>query len=54
MVRITLRETRESNYWFRLIKALGYDKIKENELNWLVNESDELKRILGSINQKTR
>lgn len=53
-VRISLREARESNYWLRLIKALEYEKINNAELDWLMNESDELKRILGSINHKTR
>lgn len=53
-VRISLREVRESNYWLRLIKALESDNVNEFELDWLINESEELKRILGSINQKTR
>ncbi len=35
---------RESNYWFRIIE----------ELKWLINESLKLKKILGSIVQKTR
>ena len=53
-VRIALREARESNYWFRMINALEYETIDSNELEWLINESEELKKILGSINQKTR
>ncbi len=50
--RIALREMRESNYWLRII-----DRIieKENkELKELISESNELKKILGSIVQKTR
>lgn len=53
-VRISLREMRESNYWFRLIYST-YDDFKENEdLNWLINESKELKNILGTIVNKTK
>jgi hypothetical protein len=36
---------RESNYWLRLIKATVDLKINNEELNLLINESDELKRI---------
>ncbi len=44
---------RESNYWLRLIKAV-VDKVYDvKELEWLTNESSELKRILGSIVQKS-
>jgi hypothetical protein len=44
---------RESNYWLRLIKATvdnGYDS---DELTWLINESTELKKILGAIVTKS-
>ena len=53
-IRISLREMRESNYWFRMINALDFENTNSNELNWLIGESGELKKILGSINQKTR
>ncbi len=46
-VRISLRETRETNYWLRIIKAL--DDIKSEELDRLLQESFELKNILGAI-----
>jgi four helix bundle protein len=52
--RISLRETRESNYWLRLIKAILENGKNVEELNWLIQESSELKLILGSIVQKTR
>ncbi len=52
-VRISLREMRESNYWLRLIKATIEDIKEIDELNWLINESGELKKILGSIVQKS-
>lgn len=51
-VRIALREMRESNYWLRIIKGV-YDE-ENHELNSLIQESKELKLILGSIVQKAR
>lgn len=51
-VRIALREMRESNYWLRLIKATNESVFNVNELEWLINESSELKKILGSIVQE--
>lgn len=51
-VGIALREMRESNYWFRVFKELEIgDKTK---CEYLVKESDELKRILGSIVSKVK
>ena len=52
-VRISLRDMRESNYWLRLIKATLPKNKFEKELNILFDESDQLKRILGSIVTKT-
>jgi hypothetical protein len=39
---------RESNYWLRIIQRTVKD-INESELDYLVKESAELKKILGSI-----
>ena len=51
-ISISLREMRESNYWLRIFKELEIgDKTKRE---YLVKESDELKRILGSIASKLR
>ncbi len=52
--RISLREMRESNYWLRIIKAITETGVDFVELDWLIQESKELKSILGSIVQKTR
>lgn len=50
---ISLKEMRESNYWLRIIKeTLTKDKLTE-ELIYLINESQQLKNILGSIVSKT-
>ncbi len=51
-VRISLREMRESNYWLRVLK--GIESSPNDELNDLIQESKELKLILGSIVQKAR
>jgi len=52
-VRISLREMRESNYWLRLIKSTINKVSSSDELEWLTNESLQLKKILGSIVQKS-
>ena len=52
-VRISLREMRESNYWLRLIIASDI-KCNTKSAEVLLNESRELKNILGSIIQKLR
>jgi four helix bundle protein len=52
-VRISLREMRESNYWLRIIKRT-VKEIASEEIDYLINESSELKNILGSIVQKSR
>lgn len=49
-VRISLKEARESNYWLRVLKALE-DK-QDDELNFLTQESNEIKKILASILNK--
>ena len=49
---ISLREMRESNYWLRIIKELELCNTKST-IN-LVNESEELKKILGSICSKIK
>jgi sialic acid synthase SpsE len=46
---------RESNYWLRLLTATDQSmKLNHEELKYLVNESDELKKILGSIVSKSK
>ena len=50
-ITISLKEMRESNYWLKIFIALD---IGDKETgNYLVNESSELKKILGSISSKT-
>lgn len=53
-VRIALREMRESNYWLRIIKAARDSDTHDEELAYLTDGSEELKKILGSIVTKRR
>ena len=52
-VRIALREMRESNYWLRMIKATLTQNTADVELDFLIDESNQLKKILGAILTKT-
>ena len=52
-IRISLREMRESNYWLRIISATILQNTLDEELNYLIAESEQLKKILGSIVTKT-
>lgn len=48
-VFISLKEMRESNFWLRVLNAVGN---YSEELNILLKESEELKKILGAICSK--
>lgn len=48
-IGIALKESREANYWLRILSEL-YPK--DQELKRLTAESNELKKILGSISYK--
>jgi four helix bundle protein len=48
-INISLKEMREANYWLRIISGIGKT---ETELSLLLKESEELKKILGSIYSK--
>ena len=52
-VNISLKEMSESNYWLEVIKAIIDINHDKEELAWLMKESMELEKILGSIVQKT-
>ena len=53
-IRISLREMRESNYWLRTIKKIFQDDFDNFGLDKLIQESKELKLILGAIITKMR
>ncbi len=52
-VRISLREIRESYNWLRLIKEVADKKYDSNELNRLLSEAEQLRKIPGTIIQKS-
>jgi len=52
-VKISLKEMMESRYWLRIIHAI-YTVSIPKELEYLINESNELNKILGSIAVKTK
>ncbi len=51
-MNIALREVRETHYWLRLIAASKM--VRPTRLQPLLDEADELKKILGSIVSRTR
>lgn len=53
-IKICLREMRESNYWLRIIKAKELTDQDNTDLIWVLNESTELKNILGSIAKNSK
>ena len=44
---------REANYWLKVISKTIDNEDKRMELDHLLDESEQLKRIFGSILQKT-
>ena len=52
-VNISLKEMSESNYWLVIIEKIIDSKYDKKELIWLLKESIELDKILGSIVKKT-
>lgn len=52
-VKISRKEAKESNYWLRLISETN-DLKNKDEVNRLINESIELKKILSAIIEKSK
>ncbi|MBV6421126.1 MAG: hypothetical protein DAHOPDDO_02395 [Ignavibacteriaceae bacterium] len=52
-IGIVLKEIRESNYWYRVLNAIITNAKNNMELQRLLNESYELKKIFSSIKIKT-
>ena len=51
-IRITLREMRESNYWLRTINSFSDEYCNVNDLGYLIDESNQLRKILATILNK--
>jgi four helix bundle protein len=52
-IGIVLKEVRESNYWYRVLDAIMPNSKSNAELQRLLAESFELKRIFSAIKIKT-
>lgn len=53
-INISLREVRESNFFLRLLKEATNTMETKDEFEYLIDESEQLKRILGKISAKTK
>jgi len=53
-IGIVLKETRESNYWLRVLSEVITNIKYKDELKRLLNESLELKKIFSAIKIKTQ
>ena len=51
-MNIALKEARETHYWLRLIR--DSELVQTDRLNGLLQEADEIKRIIGAIVHKSR
>jgi four helix bundle protein len=49
---VALREARESHYWLRLIR--DSEMIQTSRLGAVINEAEEIKKILGAIVRTSR
>jgi four helix bundle protein len=53
-VKIALREVKESKYWLRILNDIIDFEYNKQEITRLIDESDQLSKILGSIANKTK
>ena len=53
-IGIVLKETRESNYWLRVLNEIYTNPNSDGELKRLLKESYELKKIFSVIRIKTQ
>lgn len=53
-VRISLKECVETRYWYKVLLKIINDEILQETTQKLLQEADELARILGKICFKTR
>ncbi len=51
-IGVVLKEIRESNYWYRVLKKILPGKNLNNELDRLLSESLELRKIFSAIKIK--
>ena len=51
-INICFKESKESNFWLRIISETEIISRSDKDLLFLLNESEQLKRIFGSIMKK--
>jgi four helix bundle protein len=51
-MNIALRESRETNYWLRIVKTKGW--VSPQSIDSVLDESEQIMRILGAIVSKAR
>jgi four helix bundle protein len=51
-ISISYKEARETKYWLRLLRDSGF--LKENEAISLLNDLEEILRIIGKIQTSTK
>ena len=51
-MNIALKESREACYWLRLVEQAGL--ARSDQISGLLDEAEQIKKILGSIVSKTR
>ena len=52
-VKIALKEAREANYWLKVLAATNDNEAVKPKLLYLLDESSQIKKILGSIATRT-
>jgi four helix bundle protein len=53
-IGVVLKESRESNYWLRVLDATLKDEFKDSDFKYLLNESFDFKKIFSSIKLTTQ
>ena len=48
-IAVVLKESRESNYWLRVLDAILKDELKDSNFRFLLKESFDFKKIYTSI-----
>lgn len=48
-IGVVLKESRESNYWLRVLDAILKDEFKDSDFKYLLKESFDFKKIFTSI-----
>ena len=48
-IAVVLKESRESNYWLRVLDAISKNEYKNSEFKFLLKESFDFKKIFTSV-----